>query len=71
MLDIMPSRKLVIHEYRLHGTCSGLHPAPYYALARRLFTRIRIPERYQNPFEIAVRVARASSRASSCAPTRG
>ena len=24
MLDIMPSRRLVIHEYRKHGTCSGL-----------------------------------------------
>lgn len=49
--DIMPSRNLVIHEYRLHGTCSGLPPAQYFALARRLFVSIRIPERYQNPFE--------------------
>ncbi|HEX6611374.1 MAG TPA: ribonuclease T, partial [Hyphomicrobiaceae bacterium] len=24
MLDIMPSPRLVIHEYRKHGTCSGL-----------------------------------------------
>ncbi len=49
--DIMPSRNLVIHEYKLHGTCSGLQPAQYFALARRLFAHIRIPERYQNPFE--------------------
>jgi ribonuclease T2 len=49
--DVMPSRGLVIHEYRVHGTCSGLLPAPYFALARRFFNRIRIPQRYQNPFE--------------------
>ena len=51
MLDIMPAGGLVIHEYKLHGTCAGLDPAGYYSLARRLFTRIRIPERYNNPFE--------------------
>jgi ribonuclease T2 len=51
MRDIMPSRNLVIHEYKAHGTCSGLQPAPYFALARRAFAAIRIPDRYQNPFE--------------------
>jgi ribonuclease T2 len=49
--DVMPRRGLVIHEYRTHGTCSGLRPAEYYGLARRLFKAIRIPRRYQNPFE--------------------
>jgi ribonuclease T2 len=52
MLDIMPSKGLIIHEYRQHGTCSGLNPAQYYALARHLFNRIRIPKRYENPTEI-------------------
>lgn len=51
MLDIMPSRGLVIHEYRKHGTCSGLDPQNYYAAARRLFNSVRIPEAYRNPFE--------------------
>ncbi|MCB1521803.1 MAG: ribonuclease T2 [Hyphomicrobiaceae bacterium] len=51
MLDIMPARGLVIHEYKKHGTCSGLDPAGYYEMARRLYNRIRIPERYTNPFE--------------------
>ncbi|WP_409560665.1 ribonuclease T2 family protein [Hyphomicrobium sp. MC8b] len=51
MLDIMPSRGLVIHEYRAHGTCSGLNPMQYFALARRLFDGINIPERFNNPFE--------------------
>lgn len=51
MLDIMPSPRLVIHEYKKHGTCSGLDPAGYYALSRRLFNTVKIPERYVNPFE--------------------
>jgi ribonuclease T2 len=52
MRDVTPSRGLVIHEYRTHGTCSGLQPAPYFALARRLYNRINIPKRYQNPFDM-------------------
>lgn len=52
VLDIMPARGLVIHEYRKHGTCSGLDPAGYFDLARQLYNRIRIPERYVNPFEV-------------------
>jgi ribonuclease T2 len=49
MLDIMPARQLVIHEYKKHGTCSGLDPEGYFALARRLYTSIQIPQRFQNP----------------------
>jgi len=51
MLDIMPSDKLVFHSFRKHGTCSGLEPAPYFSFSRQLFSQIRIPERFQNPFE--------------------
>ncbi len=51
MLDIMPSSRLVIHEYRKHGTCSGLDPEGYFSTARRLFESVRIPERFKNPFE--------------------
>jgi ribonuclease T2 len=49
MQDIMPSRRLVIHEYRKHGTCSGLAPDAYYDLARKLFAKINIPPRFNNP----------------------
>jgi ribonuclease T2 len=49
MLDIMPSKRLVIHEYRKHGTCSGLRPEGYYGLARRLYSSIRIPQRFVQP----------------------
>jgi len=54
MLDIMPSRGLVIHEYRAHGTCSGLDPASYFATAHRLFDGITIPQRFRNPSDTQV-----------------
>lgn len=49
MLDIMPSRGLIIHEWRRHGTCSGLDPQSYFDTARRAFTAISIPAKFQNP----------------------
>jgi ribonuclease T2 len=49
MLDIMPSPGLVIHEYRKHGTCSGLSPDAYYDYARKLFAKISIPQRFVRP----------------------
>ena len=42
MRDIMPSKNLMIHEYRAHGTCSGLDPAQYFAVARRLYERVSV-----------------------------
>jgi ribonuclease T2 len=58
MLDIMPSRPLIFHEYRAHGTCSGLGPQRYFALARALFEKIVIPERYRAPSDPRLTVAR-------------
>lgn len=49
MLDIMPSQRLVIHEYRKHGTCSGLSPDAYYDYARKLFAKVNVPPRYVRP----------------------
>ena len=49
MLDIMPSVPLVIHQYRKHGTCSGLTPEGYFDMSRRLFSKVRIPPRYERP----------------------
>jgi ribonuclease T2 len=49
MRDIMPNPRLTIHEYRKHGTCSGLGPAAYYELARRLTEHIRVPLRFRDP----------------------
>ena len=49
MLDIMPSPKLVRHEWEKHGTCSGLKPVEYFAKARTAFANWQIPPEYQSP----------------------
>ena len=49
MRDIMPSKSLMIHEYRVHGTCSGLAPSQYFAVARELYERVGMPERFLAP----------------------
>lgn len=52
VMDVMPSKPLIIHEYRKHGTCSGLNPERYFDISERLFRTIKIPQRYVNPFEV-------------------
>lgn len=54
MLDIMPSKRLIIHEWKKHGGCSGLRMRAYFELTRSLFDRIRIPARYLRPQEPVV-----------------
>jgi len=49
MLDIMPARRLVINQYRKHGTCTGMAPKDYFAKSRELFEQIAIPESYASP----------------------
>lgn len=46
MLDIMPSDRLVTHEWRQHGSCTGSSPTDYFALSRKAFQSIRIPPDY-------------------------
>jgi len=48
MLDIMPSKKLVFHQYRKHGTCSGLGVDAYFKLSRHLYDKIKVPTRFQH-----------------------
>jgi len=49
MRDIMPSKSLIIHQYRDHGTCSGLEPAQYFGVARELYERVNVPARFVTP----------------------
>ena len=49
MLDIMPSKRLIIHEWKKHGSCSGLDQKAYFHLTRQLFEKLRIPARYLAP----------------------
>jgi len=49
MRDIMPSKALVIHEYKAHGTCTGLTPEKYYDDARDLYDRVSVPAAFDDP----------------------
>jgi len=43
LIDIMPDRGLIAHQWDKHGTCSGLSPARYVALTRQASASITIP----------------------------
>ncbi|MPT23870.1 MAG: ATP-binding cassette domain-containing protein [Starkeya sp.] len=47
MLDVMPSRRLVLHQWRKHGTCDGTDSAAYFATVRRAYERVTIPEAFR------------------------
>lgn len=49
MLDIMPSKHLIIHEWKKHGTCSNLGQRGYFRLVRKLYEKILTPARYLAP----------------------
>lgn len=41
--DIMPSGGLIGHQWRKHGSCTGLSHADYFSTLRRAWERIEIP----------------------------
>lgn len=47
MTDIMPSVGLINHEWRMHGTCSGLSQSDYFRLVRGALEKVSIPKRFQ------------------------
>jgi ribonuclease T2 len=49
MSDLMPDPELVRHEWKTHGTCSGLDPAGYFALIKRAYSLIKVPSRFNHP----------------------
>lgn len=45
-LELMPSPRLVFHEWDRHGTCSGLSPRAYFETMRKARSVVKIPEDY-------------------------
>ncbi len=44
MSDIMGTSGLAWHQWKKHGTCSGLSAKDYFALSRRAYEQVRRPE---------------------------
>ena len=49
MLPLMPSPKLINHEWGKHGTCSGLGQEGYFAKVKEARAKVKIPAVYQSP----------------------
>lgn len=43
-LDIMPSRGLIRHQWKKHGTCAGLSQTHYFETLRAAHERVRFPQ---------------------------
>lgn len=44
LFDIMPSMGLIGHEWKKHGSCSGLGQRAYLETIRKAYDRVRIPD---------------------------
>jgi ribonuclease T2 len=49
MMRVMPSKRLIIHQWRKHGSCSGLTIENYFLATRLLFEKLKIPARFLSP----------------------
>ena len=56
LLPIMPSEQLIRHEWKKHGTCSGLSADQYFEKVEDSYALVTIPPPYKNPVD-AVSVA--------------
>jgi ribonuclease T2 len=48
MLQYMPSRGLIQHEWEKHGTCSGLSSSDYFNKVEEAFKSVQVPDQYKH-----------------------
>lgn len=70
MLPLMPSERLIQHEWATHGTCSGLEQGAYFDLIRKAHSIVRIPPDYRSPIR-QITVTPDSIRAKFAAANAG
>jgi len=46
MLDLMPSPRLIFHEWDRHGVCSGQNASRYFEAVRKARAMVKIPDQY-------------------------
>ncbi|MBM4254670.1 MAG: ribonuclease T(2) [Deltaproteobacteria bacterium] len=49
LLPIMPSERLIRHQWKKHGTCSGMNSGQYFEKVEDAFALVTIPPLYKNP----------------------
>ncbi|MDD3762568.1 MAG: ribonuclease T2 [Nevskiales bacterium] len=49
MLPLMPSVKLIRHQWRKHGSCSGYAPKEYFLQLERVYRRLVLPPELASP----------------------
>jgi ribonuclease T2 len=74
-LAIMPSRRLIQHEWEEHGACTTLEAAGYFLLAEQAFSAVAIPSAFKDeriPQTLTAEdIAGAFRRANPAIPERG
>lgn len=70
MLNYMPTEGLIQHEWRNHGTCSGVSAAEYFAMVRKARDAVKIPDDLRQPGrELRLSEAAIEARFAAANPT--
>jgi ribonuclease T2 len=72
MLPLMPSPRLIQHEWDAHGTCSGLSQSNYFGKVEKARALVSIPEAYRQPLaHVEVRASDVKSKFAAANPRLG